>query len=461
MITGEGTEMSSYRLLKEVREEVADLLSRLIQIDTTNPPGNETQAAEFLASYLERDDFTCETLESGRGRGDVITRLKGTGEKPSLLLLSHLDVVAANPKEWSVDPFGGLIKDGFVWGRGALDMKSMTAIEVMVIKLLKKRKVKLKGDVILAATADEEKGGEEGAGWLVRNHYEKVKADYVLNEGGGLAIPMGGKSMFTIQTAEKGILWLKIRAKGTPGHGSIPGAADNAILRMNDVMRTLASYKSKITLIPTVKEYLGSVTAEDKTKKKALTSLLKTPSSADRILDELGKKDKFLAEEIRAKLRMTITPTEVKGGVKENIIPSECEAVFDCRVMPGQTPEEAMEKIKKLLRKVGLEKLEFEIIEANQPSESPLHTPLYEQIVDVLKEFDPHGYVAPDMLTGGTDSRFFRKKGVVCYGFQPMQADEPYGEIRKRIHGIDERISINNLVFGTSVLYSVVERFLT
>jgi acetylornithine deacetylase/succinyl-diaminopimelate desuccinylase-like protein len=453
--------MSSFKLLKETEEEVTNLLSDLIQIDTTNPPGNETKAAEFLASYLEKAGFTCEISESRPGRGNIMTRLEGTGEKPSLLLLSHLDVVAANPKEWSVDPFGGVIKDGFVWGRGALDMKSMTAIEVMVMKLLKSRKIKLEGDIILAATADEEKGGEEGAGWLVRNHPEKIHADYVINEGGGLAMPMGARSMYTIQTAEKGILWFKIKAKGTPGHGSIPGAADNAILRMNMAINKLANYNSKITLVPTVKEYLASVAKGDKTKRKVLTSILKKTSSADKMLDELSKEDKFLAEEMRAKLRMTITPTIIHGGVKENIVPSECEAVFDCRVLPGQTPEEALNTIKKLLRDLDLEKLEFEVIEANQPSESPLHTILYEQIVDVLKDFDPDCYVAPDMLTGGTDSRFFRKNGVVCYGFQPMRADEPYSEIRKSIHGIDEKISINNLVFGTSVLFNVVEKFLT
>jgi acetylornithine deacetylase/succinyl-diaminopimelate desuccinylase-like protein len=202
------TSVCPFKLLKETREEITGLLSELIRIDTTNPPGNETEAAEFLETNLEKNGFTCEKYESKPGRGSVVTRLKGTGEKPSILLLSHLDVVAANPKEWSVDPFGGVIKDGFVWGRGALDMKSMTAIEVTIMKRLKRRKVKLKGDIILAATADEEKGGEEGAGWLARNHPEKVRADYVINEGGGLAVPIDGKSMYTIQTAEKGILWL-------------------------------------------------------------------------------------------------------------------------------------------------------------------------------------------------------------------------------------------------------------
>jgi acetylornithine deacetylase/succinyl-diaminopimelate desuccinylase-like protein len=453
--------MVNGQLLEETREEVTSLLRDLIRIDTTNPPGNETEAAKYLAKTLEKEGFVCEVLESGPGRGNVIARIRGSGEKPSLLLLSHLDVVAANPKEWKVKPFAGTVKDGFVWGRGALDMKSMTAVEVMVMKLLKRRRVELKGDIILAATADEEKGGEEGAGWLTRNCPQKIRADYVINEGGGLAVPVNGKGMYTVQTAEKGILWFKVKAKGTPGHGSVPGAADNAIVRMMNVVRKLEGYRSRTTLTPTVRQYLTEMAKEHKTARKTLIKLLEDPTTADQTLDELAEKDKVLAEEIRAKLRMTLTPTVIHGGVKENIIPSECEAVFDCRVLPGQTTADAMDKIRVLLKKAGLEKLEFEIIQANEPSQSPLDTVLYRDIVSTLRKFEPNCAVAPDMLTGGTDSRFLRKLGSVCYGFQPMRADMPYEQIMRGIHGVDERISIDNLVFGTSILCNVVERFMT
>jgi acetylornithine deacetylase/succinyl-diaminopimelate desuccinylase-like protein len=453
--------MCAGRLLKETEEEVTRLLRDLIQIDTTNPPGNETEAAEYLANDLTKEGFRCELFESAPGRGSVATRLKGTGEKPSLLLLSHLDVVAANASEWSVNPFDGVVKDGFVWGRGALDMKSMTAVEVMVMKLLKRRGVKLKGDVILTATADEEKGGEAGAGWLVSNHPEKVRADYVINEGGGLAMPIEGKDFYTIQTAEKGILWLRIKAKGTPGHGSKPGVADNAILRMNRVVEKLGNYRSKVVLVPTVKEYISEVAKRNRTARKNLTHLLEEPAIGDRLLDQLGRKDRFLAENVRAMVRMTVTPTVIHGGVKENIIPSECEAVFDCRILPGQSPIEALATIRGLLEDLGLEKLEFETIQASEPTESPLKTPLHGQIVEVLKEFEADCSVAPEMSTGGTDSRFWRRMGSVCYGFQPMRSDLPFGEMLKMIHGVDERISVENLVFGTSVLYSVVENFLT
>jgi len=453
--------MATGQLRTEIRDEVTSLLKDLIRIDTTNPPGNEVAAAEYLAGTLEKEGFKCELLESKPGRGNVITRMKGSGEKPSVLLLSHLDVVAANPKEWSVDPFDGVVKDGFVWGRGALDMKSLTALEVMVMKLLKRQNVKLKGDVILGATADEEKGGNLGAGWITQNHPEKLQADYVINEGGGLAIPIGGKNMFTIQTAEKGMLWFKIKAKGTPGHGSIPGAADNAIMRMNKVVTMLTGHEAKIVLIPTAREYITKISSGDDTTWQGLRAILKNPDQADGVLDAFARKDKFFAEELRVKLKMTLTPTMINGGVKENIIPSECEAVFDCRVLPGQTTSEAMANIRNLLKDVDFEKLQFETIEAGEPSESSSHTPLYEKMTEVLKGFDPTCSVAPDMITGGTDSRFLRKLGAVCYGFHPMRADMPYGEIKKGIHGVDERISIDNLVFGTSVLYDVVEKFMT
>jgi acetylornithine deacetylase/succinyl-diaminopimelate desuccinylase-like protein len=448
------------KLLKEIEQEVTEFLSGLIRINTTNPPGNETPATKYTTRALEKDGFKCEQFESAPGRGNVITRLRGTGEKPSLLLLSHLDVVAANPKEWSVGPFGGVVKDGFVWGRGALDMKSMTAMEVMVMKLLKRNNMKLKGDVILAATADEEKGGEAGAGWLVRNHPEKIRADYVLNEGGGLAIPVNGKNIYTIQTAEKGILWFKVKAKGRPGHGSVPGAADNAIMRMNRVVEKLGNYRSRISLVPIVKQFLNEVAKENKLLQQGVSLLLENPEMGDQVLDMLAQKDKAMAEEIRARLRMTATPTIIHGGVKENIIPSECEAIFDCRMLPGQTTTGALNEMKNLLKDVGLEKLEFETIQANEPSESPSNTPLYEQIVGTLKEFEPNCSVVPILLTGGTDSRFFRSMSSTCYGFQPLRADMPYGEMLKTIHGIDERISIKNLVFGTSVLCDVVEKLM-
>ena len=451
----------SPQILNAVKQEVTQLLRELIRIDTTNPPGNETQAATYIAQYLANEGFKTEIIESAPGRGSVITRLKGTGEKPSLLLLSHLDVVAANPNEWTVDPFAGVIKDGYVYGRGAYDMKCMTAIEIMVIKLLKKNNVKLKGDIVLAATADEEQGGEEGAGYLLQHHREKVWCPYVINEGGGLAIPSKKGYVFPVQTAEKGILWLKIKAKGTPGHGSTPNMADNAVLRMNKVIDKLGNYKPPTIYVPTLKQFLAEMAKQDPELEETFSRLLANPRQSEQILDELAKKDKALAEEIRPRTKMTIAPTMIHGGVKENIIPSDCEAVFDCRILPGQSVTETVDLIKGLLKDVGLDKLSFEFIQAHGGSESTSDTPLYSTITSVLKEFEPGCGVTPTLTTGGTDSRFFRENGSICYGFQPMIPDEPNDQLEKRMHGIDERITIENLVYGTSILYETVKRFMS
>jgi acetylornithine deacetylase/succinyl-diaminopimelate desuccinylase-like protein len=252
-----------------------------------------------------------------------------------LLLLSHLDVVAANAKEWSLNPFGGVVKDGFVWGRGALDMKGMSAIEVMALKLLGRNGLKLKGDVILVATADEEMGGLGGADYLLRNHREKIFAPYVLNEGGGSAIPTLNKNVYTVNTAEKGLLWFKVKAKGTPGHGSMPEAADNAIMRMSKVIEKLGNYHAEIMLVPTMRQFLAEFAAEDASLQQPFARILADPESSDRVLDELEKTALTVVDEVRPRIRMTIAPTVIHGGVKENVIPSECEAVFDCRVLPG------------------------------------------------------------------------------------------------------------------------------
>lgn len=450
------------QLMQDVRDEVTCLLQKLIRFNTTNPPGNETNAAFFLKDELGKDGFECEVFESKKNRGSLVTRLKGSDEKSSLMLLSHLDVVAANPAEWQVDPFGGTVKDGFVWGRGTLDMKSMTAIEVMTLKLLKRNSVKLKGDVLLAATADEEKGGFDGVGYLLENFREKIYADYVLNEGGGSAVPTENGNIFTINTAEKGIMWFKVKAKGIPGHGSVPNMADNAVLRMNRVIDRLGYFEPRIEFIPTVKDYLMEISKKKPELKEAFDQMIETPQSSDKVLDALAEKKEPLAEEIRPRIKMTITPTVIHGGVKENIVPSECEAVFDCRILPGQTVEATLQLIKGLLADVGLEKLSFEFLQMHAGSESPINTPLYKTISSVLKEFEPGCGVTPTLMTGGTDSRFYREAGSICYGFHPMHPEPPVnGKYIKREHGIDERISIDNLVFGTSVMYETVKRFMT
>ena len=211
-----------------------------------------------------------------------------------------------------------------------MDCKGLVAIEAVVMKLPARNGEKPKGDIIFAATADEERDGDAGVRWLVEHCLEKIRADYVINEGGGFSIPVGGKHVFTVQTAEKGIVWIKVRAGGRPGHGSIPGAADNAVLRMAEVVRRLGAHRSKIMVVPTVKKLIKDISRERGTISRLLSSLLVNPLLADKILDQM-------AEMLRAMLRMTMAHTMIRGGIKENIIPSEYEAVINCRILPGQT----------------------------------------------------------------------------------------------------------------------------
>ncbi len=449
------------QILNDIESEVTQFLSELIKINTTNPPGNETDAARFIEAYLSKDGFKSEIYESAPGRGSLITRLNGTGQKPNLLLLSHLDVVAANPQEWTVDPFSGQIKDGFVYGRGAIDMKGMTAVEVITLQLLKKNKIPLKGDVVLAATADEERGGEEGAGYMLRNHKDKIWCPYILNEGGGTAFPQNGRNVFPIQTAEKGILWFKVKAKGTPGHGSTPNMADNAIARINKVITTLSSYQPPTIYVPTLKEFLTQVAKTNPDLEPTITRLLANPAQSDQIIEELAQKDRALAEETWPRTRTTITPTIIHGGVKENIIPSECEVTFDCRVLPGESIDQTLAVIKSMLSPLDGGKISYEILQMHDGNESTTQTPLYNAITEVLKEYEPNCGLTPTLTTGGTDSRFFRETGSICYGFHPVIPEEPNDQYEKRMHGIDERLSIKNLVFGVSIFYETVKRFMT
>jgi acetylornithine deacetylase/succinyl-diaminopimelate desuccinylase-like protein len=341
-------------------------------------------------------------------------------------------------------------------------MKSMTAIEVMTLKLLKRNGVKPKGDIILAATADEEKGGFDGVGWLLEHHKEKLWADYVLNEGGGATVPTKNGNIFTINTAEKGIIWFKLKARGRPGHGSMPNTAVNAITPINKAIEKLCSYKPETIYTPTVKAYLEKIAEKTPELKQPFEELLAHPERSMQILDELAAKGEPLAEEIRPRIQMTLTPTMVSGGVKANIVPSECEATFDCRILPGQTVESTLALVKGLLAEVGLDGLEWEFLQMHNGTESTIQTPLYQTIAEVLQEFEPDCTVTPTLMCGGTDSRPYRELGAVCYGFHPMHTEPPVnGKYIKREHGIDERISVDNLVFGTSVMYETVKKFVT
>jgi len=432
---------------EDVKEEATELLREYIRINTTNPPGNEIEGAKFLKRILEKEGFDCNIFESEKGRGNIITRLKGTGESPSLLLISHMDVVPVDEDKWEYHPFSGELVDNYIWGRGAIDCKSLGIAELMVMLLLKREGMKLKGDVVMAATADEEAGAVFGAEWVVKEKFPFIKTDYVINEGGGDGILTDKGRVFLCQTAEKGIYWMRLKFKGRPGHGSMPHE-DNCIAKMAKAINLISSYSSPIKVNDIVEKFVDGFGIDKKVFDQNLSN---------QILKSI--KDKKMASWINAMMRNTFSPNVVKGGKKTNVIPSECYLEVDSRILPGYEPEHALEELRKLLKDIV--EFDVEIIQKSNTSKSSLESPLYKLIEKTIKKWSSKAKLIPFMQVGGTDSRFFREKGIPAYGFQPILIDGPYGEFLEMTHGHNEKISTDNLLFMIKMLWDIVTNFST
>ena len=429
-------------------EELAKTLSELIKVNTSNPPGNETEVAKLLAEKLSEYGFSSLIIESEKNRGSLIVHVEN-GEGPSLLLLSHLDVVPAKPEEWKVHPFSGEIKNGFVWGRGALDCKGTVVIELYTFLHLVEEKA-FKGKLIFAATADEERGGLKGVKWLLDNKPELLDAQYVINEGGGFEMPVGSKSIVTVQTAEKGVYWFRLKFKGTSGHASIPYAYENAVVKASKAVGKISEVKPRISVTIHAEYFIKELAKA--IGKKWIASLILNPRLVDYALKRIP--DKSQAAFIEAMLRNTFTPTIVKGGNKENVVPSECEVTVDCRLLPGFDEKWVEQYLKEILPNLDYE---IEFIHREPPTESPIDTPLYRAIEKVVK--NENTSIVPYISPGGTDSRFFRRLGRVAYGFIPLKSDIPFKEFMSMVHGVNERISIKNLEYGYKTLTNVLKTF--
>jgi acetylornithine deacetylase/succinyl-diaminopimelate desuccinylase-like protein len=437
---------------QEAGEETVTRLRALLRLDTRNPPGNEVRAAEYLHALFEAEGISGETVGPGKDRGTFIARLKGDGSAPPLLLMSHTDVVAVEPEQWTHDPFSGDIADGFIYGRGALDMKHMVTMEAMTMLLLKRAAVRLKRDVIFMAAADEECGGHEGAGWVVKHRPELIQADYALNEGGGSGFVIAGRRYYPVQTAEKGTVRFRIRTQGRPGHGSVPHN-DNAILKLSAILAKLTPDLLPVHFTNTMRGYIAGIAATQPSDiAQALQAVLVDETTADAAVDRLPLEE-ALKQRIHAMLRNTVTPTILKAGSQINVIPSEAEASVDGRNLPGWTPEMFLEELHSVLGNEA----EIALLNPSLPLEADLQSPLFNTIKDVLKERDPEATAVPFLLTGGTDAKHVTKLGTKVYGFAPgLYAGE--GESR-RVHSHDERVSVRSLQWGVRVLYEVVERF--
>jgi len=452
---GEEGAMLTERDVRRLREETVDHLVNLIKIDTTNPPGNETRACEYIRDVLMAEGIESEILESAPGRGSIIARLEGDGTKKPFLMAGHLDVVPANADDWSADPFGGEIRDGCVWGRGAMDMKHNVAIDLVAFLELKRRGAALKRDVIFCAAADEEQSGLYGVGWLVENHFDKLKCEYAINEGGGLGIDFDGTTVYLCQNAEKGVNWLKVVTRGDPGHGSVP-KENNAVVSMAEVIREAAK-PLPVRKTQIVETMIRDLSKAAKFPKNIAFRQVLNPLFTDLLVSVVRTQDRQLSEMISAMLRDTVSPTIVKAGYKENVIPEKCEAVLDCRILPGITSKEFVSMMKKKLSGAEVERIELPVPD---PTESPLDTELFRAIHNLISRKDPGALIAPILMPGATDNRFLRIRGITAYGFCPLRSKtHSIKELSERIHGIDERVPIDALEFGATATYELLEDF--
>ena len=434
-----------------IQAEAIQHLQQLIRIDTTNPPGNELAAAEYLAGVLRAEGYDPIVSEAAPQRGNCITRLCGDGSLPPLLLYTHLDVVPAEPEHWTHPPFSGDVVDGYVWGRGALDMKSIAAMQLMTMLLLKRSGATLHRDVIFAATADEEIDSDVGAEWLVKQHPDLVRAEYGLSEMGGHTLHLEGKRFYPVQTAEKGTCWFKVRATGRPGHGSVPHA-DNAVVHLARAIDRVASRPLPLHLTPTAAHYVQSLAHAIGGTSGLLLSAALNPLLHDAALKAIP--DRNFADALHAILHNTVSPNQLRAGYKVNVIPSEAEAVLDGRMLPGFDAESFLAEVRSRLG----DDLEISIVHTSPPLESPIDTPLFRLIEQQIARSDPGAIAVPYMLTGATDAKLFAQLGTHCYGFAPMLI-EPDDAFEGLVHGHDERITLKALAFGVKALFETVQEF--
>ncbi len=435
---------------RDAGREAASLLSQYLAINTTNPPGNEIKAAEWLKAVLGREGIEAQIFEPRSGKANLYARVKGDGTARPLIFLSHMDVVLASPEYWKVDPFAGVTQDGYVWGRGALDMKGEAVAQLMTLLILQRAGVPLKRDIIFLATSDEEIGAGVGAGWFVEHHPDLVRdAEFLINEGGTIRTDASGRiEYYGVGTTEKSPFWLDVTAKGTPGHGSRP-TPDNPVHRLVRALSRIVSYQTPLVVTPVVERYFRDLsTIESDAMRRVwladLRAALRDSAVARALTSDLT---------YNALLRNTISITGLGGSDKTNVIPPVATAALDVRLLPGQEPAAFLAD---LVRVVNDTAVSITPQGPNWPAtESPTDTELFLAIVAAARARDPKALVTTPPLTGFTDSHYFRRLGIVSYGVSPF----PLSQAESRgVHGNDERVSLDDLTFGVRFLYDVVSR---
>jgi acetylornithine deacetylase/succinyl-diaminopimelate desuccinylase-like protein len=418
-----------------LRQEATELLQELIRVETVNPPGNETRAAELLREYLGDHGVESELYAKVPERANLVARIPGTGTGPRLVLLSHTDTVLADPAEWELDPWSGELREGQIWGRGALDMKGQVAASAVAIASLAREGFEPGGDLIFAACADEEVGAGFGLQWLCQSHPEAVRSEYCVNEGAGDRLVLGGRVFYVCSTAEKMSSPFRIRVHGRSGHASRPAIADNALVKAAPLIELLGRFQDTPELGPEVEAFLRAVTG--------------SVPAPDRAVEAAREVHLLAGDLVEPLLGTTVSPTQIVASRGRNVIPALCEVTVDCRILPERTQAEVEAQLRELL---GDADLDFEWLEGHGGTRSPLDTPLWDAIETFVADTEPGAQVVPLLLSGFTDSHWLRDAfGTVAYGFFPMRTMEP--EVAARlIHSADERIEVEDLELGVRFL---------
>jgi len=431
----------------KVQDEAVARLQAYLRVDTTNPPGNETRGARFFQEWFEAEGIPVEIYEIAPGRANLVARLKGDGSRRPLILLNHTDVVSSDPARWRVGPFSGDIVEGDVYGRGALDTKGLGLLQAMTFVLLKRAGVPLRRDVIFVVSADEEVA-MRGAEWLVNNKKEIfADAEYLLNEGGSNLVENGRVRYIGVDNAEKVPFWLRLRARGTPGHGSRP-LADSAPHRLARALARVVEWETPIKVLPGVEKFFRDVADQEPPARAEKFRRLRESLSDPAFRASLARDPmmNFL-------LRNTISLTVLQGSPQTNVIPGEAVAHLDVRLLPGEDPQEFLASLRKVLAD---DTIEIEPIQQWRGAiASPVDTELFRIIEAVAREYHPSVPVTTRMLSGYTECGFFRRLGIVCYGFSPFLLTR---EEEASVHGDNERISVENVRRGLRFYYDVVER---